>query len=102
MRFGRPKYIVKALILDVSQIRKVKDDDPEYVIEFSSAVLNMVTTIENLDMPAYLHNPQLLEELEGKLSVAMRRDWAKVKRQLVDEGTLRDFADWMKMEAELM
>lgn len=99
--FGRPKHIIKSLIHDVSQMKKVKEDDPELFVEFSNAVQNVVITIEHLKKPEFLQNTQLLEDLESKLSPSLKLFWAETKIQQDTEGGVKEFADWLEMKARL-
>ena len=72
IRFGRPEFIIESLIEKSRQIKKIRDDQVESLIEFSSTVTNLASTIENLKRPAHLSNPQLLKELEDKLPFFLR------------------------------
>ena len=65
-RFGRPKYVIQALMRTVTDIPKVRDDKPESIVRFATAVTNLVDTIQALEKPDYLVNSLLTDQLIQK------------------------------------
>ena len=70
-RFGRPTLIIESVIEEVRSIPKVKDEKPETLIEFSSAVENFVAVVESLKREQHLMNPTLMKEFVLKLPLHM-------------------------------
>ena len=65
----------------VTNFPKVRDDKPDSVIKFATAVTNLVATIESLERPDYLINPILTDQLIQKLPNEMtHRWWRRVNR----------------------
>lgn len=77
-RFGRDEYVIKSVIKKTCRIATPRDDDPITIIEFATAVNNMVVTLQNLNRLECLDNPQLLEDIEVKLPPTMSLMWANV------------------------
>lgn len=74
-RFGRDEYIIKNLINKTRRIAAPTEDVPQTIVEFSTAVNNMVVTVMNLGRRDYLDNPQLLEDIELKLPPMLSMLW---------------------------
>jgi len=100
-RFGQPQHIVRALIIKAKSVPNVKEDKLESLIEFGIAVQNMTSTMKALNCDAHMMNPQLLEELEHKLSVRQRMDWLKwIKANAGKNQGIQDFSEWLQQETE--
>ena len=74
-RFCRPEYVIQALMRTVTDISKVRDDKPDSIVRFATAVTNLVATIQALEKPDYLVNPLLTDQLIQKLVVGMKHRW---------------------------
>lgn len=49
MRFGPPELIVRSLIAQVSQVRAVRENNLDMLVDFASSVKNMVATMKLLN-----------------------------------------------------
>jgi hypothetical protein len=56
-RFGRPTHIIHSLTKEVGQLKKMKDEEPERLLEFSSCVYNLVAVVKSLGRTGHLQNP---------------------------------------------
>lgn len=99
-RYGRPEDIIKAEVQKVKALPAPKEDNPISIIEFATAVQNLVVTFETLKKPNHLKNPILLEELQEKLPTTLNLLWSEYIVDRKDELTLRVFADWLERRAE--
>ena len=56
-RFGRPEHVIQALMRNAIELPKIREDKPESIMKFASAIMNLVATIEALQRPDYLLIP---------------------------------------------
>jgi len=101
-RFGKVQHIVRTLIAQTMALPAVKPDKLETVLNLGTSVMNLTTTIPTLKADSHLANPQLLSELEEKLTPSMRMGWARWVK--MDEGRQKDlihFVKWIWIEADL-
>lgn len=98
-RFGRPDDIIKALVKKVNEVVAPREDKPRSIVAFSTAIQNLVATLENLEREDHLRNPILLNDLERKLPTTLCLLWSEY---VVDRNdvTLKTFGDWMQRRAE--
>jgi len=95
-RFGRPDHIIEILIEKAKATSSPKESDLESLISFSNAVMNLTMTMESLNCPHHLHNPQLLKELMMKLPSNLRLKWGKLISKSDNANfSLKDFACWL-------
>lgn len=100
-RFGRDEHIIKNLITKARKIAAPRDDEPHSIIEFSTAVNNMVVTLEHLGRPDHLRNPQLLDDLESKLPPMLSMLWSNAVLGL-DQHTLVDLNKWIRQQSSVL
>ena len=60
-RFGRPEHVIQAPMRNAIELPKIREDKPESIMKFASAIMILVATIEALQRPDYLINPILTE-----------------------------------------
>ena len=100
-RFGRPDAVIAAMISKAKAIGQVKLGDFDSLINLSTAVTPLVTTMEHLRNKGHMYNPQLRQELVGRLPTSQRLQWGEV---LVRPGShnisLRVFSMWLADKAE--
>ena len=100
--FGRPEQIVAALIQKAQKIQNPREDRPESLMDFSNAVLNMVTTMESLKRTGHLLNPQLLSDLVNKLPIFAKVQWAQHVSVKEEELSLKVFSSWLQLFSRAM
>lgn len=98
-KFGRPEFLVKAMIAEVREIPTVREEKPETVINMATTVLNLVASLKMSNRRNYIDNPQLLEELLGKLPLSLRVQWSEYASKK-SHCTLETFSKWMDRRAE--
>jgi len=98
-RYGRPEFVVQALVEIARKTPTPRAGRLSTMVDFAGAVVNLVTTITTLEMPEYLHNLQLLQELVDKLPDSLKLQWG-VSSVLIGRCTLTEFAEWVDMVAE--
>jgi len=97
MCFGRPDQIIKSLIEKAVKAPPVKEGRLEFLVEFSNAVRNVVSTVEHLHCTEYLMNPQLIEELVHKLPTHLQLKWGS-KLVKLGKPDLGKFSEWLKKQ----
>jgi len=102
IRYGQPELIIAAMITKAKGIPKFKDDDLDQLINFGSAVQNVVATIHTLNRAGHMSNPQLLKEFEDKLPRQNMMQWLN----WVDMDTSRtkdlvNFSLWLDKQTTL-
>jgi len=100
-RFGKVHHIVEALIMKTMALPPVKPDKLETILDLGTAVMNLTTTIQTLKADSHLNNPQLVSELEKKLTPGMRMNWAEwVKSDKTRRKDLINFSTWIEVKAD--
>ena len=102
MRFGRADLVVQALITKVKSMRNIRYDDSEGLVEFSTAVQNLVSTMQLLNATGHMMNPQLIADVVGKLPGSLRLQWGEqvVQDQAQGSTSLTSFSTWLARRAE--
>jgi hypothetical protein len=101
LRFGQTRHIIEAMVEKARGIPAVKQDNLDSLIEFSTAVTSLTTTITTLQSDHHLSNPQLVTELEKKLPATMRMLWMRCPHDKKKKENLLNFAEWIDGETEL-
>ena len=100
MRYGRPDIIIRSLIGKVQALPPVDDSN---LIDFAVAVQNLVTTIQAVDAPGHLYNPQLRADLVTRLPSSLRLQWGEKVAQIgPNRVTLADLSTWLSAKADAM
>jgi hypothetical protein len=95
--YGRPKFILDAIIQQVESLPNLKGNDMTGLLRFLDAVRNLTTTAIAFDCQPYLCNPKLLGSLLKKLPEFRLMSWAHSLRQLRTEfPSLMDFSEWLE------
>lgn len=91
--FGRPEFIVQALVKEVRDAPSPKPDDLRSLIKFGIIVQNLVDNIVMLQQQDHLRNPMLLNELVSKLPTDYQLRWVSFKNsnKHVDLSTFNEF-----------
>lgn len=100
--FGRPEMLVESQINLARALPNVDINHPQQLMDFSVTVDGLVTFLDSEATQHHLHNSYLLNELEGKLPMSERKDWARVARAIQPYPTIRDFARWLDDTACVM
>ncbi|OXA37804.1 hypothetical protein Fcan01_27465 [Folsomia candida] len=79
----------------------VKEDKPQTMVEFGSAVMNLTATIKSLGEVHHLQNPLLLSDLEEKLPASLRAQWKEKLLESAKVGSLENFTEWVKFKAKV-
>ena len=100
MRYGRPDIIIRNLIGKVQALPPVDDSN---LIDFAVAVQNLVTTIQAVDAPGHLYNPQLRADLVARLPSSLRLQWGEKVAQIgPNRVTVADLSTWLSAKAEAL
>lgn len=91
--FGRPEFILEALVKKVRKAPGPKPDDLYSLIMYGIAVQNLVDSIIMLQQQDYLSNPMLLNELVSKLPIDYLLRWVTFKTpyKKVDLSTFNEY-----------
>ncbi|OXA48116.1 hypothetical protein Fcan01_17420 [Folsomia candida] len=100
-RFGQKEHIIRAMVAKARQIQPVKEDKPQTMVEFGSAVMNLTATIKSLGEVHHLQNPLLLLDLEEKLPASLRAQWKEKLLESAKVGSLENFTEWVKFKAKV-
>jgi hypothetical protein len=93
-RYGRPKFILDAIIQQVESLPSLRGKDMTGLLRFMDAVRNLTATAIAFDCQPYLCNPKLLGSLLKKLPEFRLMSWAHHLRQLRTEfPSLMDFSE---------
>lgn len=87
--------------MKAKSIASPKENQPDSIIQFATTVNNLVITLQNLNRPEYLQNPQLIEDIESKLPTVMLMLWSNAIA-FVERYTLLDLSKWIDMQARAM
>ncbi len=93
-RYGRPEFVVQVLVEIARKTPTPSEGKLSTIVDFAGAISNLVTTIETLRIPAYLNNPQLMQELVDKLPDGLKLQWG-MKSLEIESSTLTHFAEWI-------
>eukprot|EP00117_Sycon_ciliatum_P015008 scpid75151/ scgid15043/ len=99
LRFGNPDLIIQSLIKRTKELNSIKTVDLESIIELTSAVRNLVSTMELLEETDHLTNPQLRQDIVAKLPNELRLRWGEHVQSLGRRSTLKDLSDWLTERA---
>ena len=75
MRFGRPDQVITNLIAKAKDLPPPVGDNMDSLVEFGTAVENLVGTMESLEYTGHMNNPQLINDLLRKLPTHLRLQW---------------------------
>ncbi|CAL8111098.1 unnamed protein product [Orchesella dallaii] len=95
MRFGRPQAIMKSMIEKAKSVPAPSEKNFEALIDFSVTVKNLCATAENLELPHYVNNPSLMDELVRKLPQHLQLNWGVCVNSLGHHATLLDFSTYL-------
>lgn len=98
-RFGRPEHIVLAELDKIKRMPKLAEDGHN-VSEFASRVCNTVSIINSVDQKRYLNSPELIKQIEDKLSLVMRFGWFSFLRDHNLQPDLQVMAEYLNDLAE--
>ena len=76
-RFGRPELVVSELIEKAKSFKPVRAEDTEGLLAYTTAVSNVVMTMNLLNSPGHMMNPALRQELVDKLPTTLRLQWGE-------------------------
>jgi hypothetical protein len=96
-RYGRPKFILDAIIQQVESLPSLKGKYMIGLLRFMDAIRNLTATAIAFDCKPYLCNPKLLGSLVKKLPEFREMSWAHYLRQLRTEfPSLLEFSEWLE------
>ena len=100
MRYGRPD-VIEALIAKVQSFKAISSSNLTDLMDFSSAVHNLVATIQSLHANDHLRNPQLRTTLVSRLPLSLQLQWGE---HIAATGSttvnLEIFSKWLAAKAE--
>lgn len=97
--FGRPEFVVNALISRINGSAKpLQPDQFEEIIAFSTQVSNVVTHMKQASMSDYLWNPLLMQQLVDKMPCQFKVEWASYRSKL-EHANLEVFSSWLDEKA---
>ena len=101
-RFGRPDFIIQSLIEKAKGMPAVREGDLLSLIDFGNAVGSLVSTMDPLKSVGHLSNPELRQQLLGKLPYSLQLRWGGYLsgRAEVAGTSLRDFAQLLESRAD--
>ncbi|XP_055701708.1 uncharacterized protein LOC129800984 [Phlebotomus papatasi] len=100
-RFGRPEFLIMTMMEKVNELPPVKEEKPESVMKFASAVSNLVSSLEVMGKRNYLDNPQLMREVVNKLPLSMKIQWSESEEaEIGSYVTMKTLAGWLNKKAE--
>ena len=102
-RFGRPDLVVADLISKAKAMKALKADDLNGLVDYTTAVNNIVATMQLLDCNGHMTNPSLRQELLDKLPTALRVQWGEhINTNSLSSATLTldVLAKWLTTRAE--
>lgn len=99
MMFGQTEHVVTEIRLKIDGLAQISEKNVEGLVEFSSIVGNLVSTLESAEDEASLRSPELLRKIVKKLPPNMQFDWTKLiaGRKNV---SIKDFSEWLIPIAE--
>lgn len=100
-KYGQPEVVVHAMVTKTKAVPPVKEDKPQTMIEFGTAVVNLVAAIKNLGEDGHLKNPVLLRELVEKLPPNVRISWEESVVSAVSTSSLEDFSEWVEKRVKI-
>ncbi|XP_053691136.1 uncharacterized protein LOC128739665 [Sabethes cyaneus] len=93
-RFGKPEILVLALLKKVRDVPPPKSENLQSIINFGSAVRNLVDHLYIAKLGEHLRNPMIVHELVEKLSPQLKMQWSWYKRVHMDVS-LATFGDFV-------
>ncbi|OXA53444.1 Intraflagellar transport protein 81 [Folsomia candida] len=97
IRFGQSEHIIDSRIKKVRSSPSIRDDKLDTVIEFGTAVVNLMSTIKALKCDDHLNNPILMKELKDKLPSSYKMQWIEwVEADSIRQANLQEFTLWIK------
>ena len=102
LRFGRPEIIIRAMLEKARNHRAIREDDFQGLIEFSTKVATLVTSMETMNAPYHMHNPEVLDALVGKLPPRLKVEWATVVFESRGVAGLKAFEEWLHTKARIV
>lgn len=93
--FGRPEQLVGAQLRRARALKPIGDHELDQLVPFALTVQSVSAFLNNEDTRHYLSNPELLEELVGKLPPSQRINWGLRASQLLAFPTICDFSVWV-------
>lgn len=95
-RFGRPEQIICELIEKARDIKPPREDKLETLMLFATSVQNLSEILKVFKNTPHLINPQLIQELVGKLPSSLQLRWGEKLLCNPDKfATVEDFSDWL-------
>lgn len=76
-RFGRADLVIATLINKAKVTSVIRTDDFEALVNFSTAVQTLVSTMKLMTADGHVFNPQIRQELVSKLPASLRLQWGR-------------------------
>ena len=91
--------VVQTLIERTKSFSGLKDGELELLLDFSNAVCNLVEAMRLMSCDGHQNNPQLRQELVGKLRTTLRLQWGEFAAKQESPLTLTKFSTWLSERA---
>ncbi|XP_061506873.1 uncharacterized protein LOC133392131 [Anopheles gambiae] len=101
-QFGRAELVYDELLKDVQNIRV---ENQHKIPDLSDAIQDMITNIKAINMPMYLQDHRLVNELACKLPTDRHLKWIEYKSTNIKPGvlpSLEDFGKWLLPQAKVL
>ena len=102
-RFGRPELVIADLVTKARSMKPLRTEDLNGLMEFTTAVNNIVMTMRLLNSTGHMTNPSLRQELVDKLPTSLKVQWGEFLRgqgQHHDMLSLEALAQWLTERAD--
>ncbi|XP_062544887.1 uncharacterized protein LOC134211735 [Armigeres subalbatus] len=111
-QFGRPQVVYNGLLEELTNVKAPRMDNPKTMIDFITALENMVTNMKILKQEDYLNDQRLIKDLSGRLPMNLYQSWlshvtglqAAVNLQNQNQfkaPSLETFYNWLKPQGDL-
>lgn len=94
--FGRPEFIINELLKNLRQEQSPSIDNIDSMIRYSFQIENICAAMQDAKLSEYLWDPNLLKEMETKLPMAIKLDWASYKHLAANKVNFEVFSMWLK------
>ncbi|XP_052759175.1 uncharacterized protein LOC128202521 [Galleria mellonella] len=96
LRFGRPELIIEVMLNKIRLMREVRHDDVNHLIEYATAIQNVVATMKMTEEVGHLTNPTLIREIISKLPSLLKYQWSMyISNKNVNIVTLCHVSEWL-------
>lgn len=101
--YGRPELLLNHILAKIRNLEEVSEDRIQDFINLSIKIKNYTYYLETIrNSQHHLCNPTIIKEIVEKMPLSKRIEWTRASLVLAPYPTLRDLANWMYNEAQLL